>query len=654
MPLFKPGAAAGRPKSAQLGSIRGRISGPIMVDDEFPIRTPGSGIAHLGSPVDLHSSPSASPDEDNQVRNDPLSDQPNGDVLQQSHFDRDTTPSTEPRQASQATAARFSTASHATGNDTPQRKKSTFRSALSKLFGRKKRDTHSRNSGAETPYQAIATPDQHRSQPPARRDSPMEQSEPKRSFSLPVTEYERALRSHSVGPTDMLAIESARNSMLLEPAMLKKRAASSSLIVSPVRRDFDGELIGLTPRPASINGEIHVSNEELQDPNEIGRALSVYESSSQRPRSKSLTGMPALAEAEATSRNRNDEIRYWRESYQPRSLSPTNEDAHESASHKDSVNDATAETPRTVPPSFPLSPEELRFQTPTDSPVLSPQQFAYAAPSLDHAHYSEMSLEERVVALEAHTRKLEKLVSQLFELVSGGAALGRPGNAVPRSPQSLDRSAAQYGTSYSTTLRENAPSSRQSDESFGDAYTYVGSNPAPPIITERMPSNNTSVREATSLPTLPRDFQPSLGADHYTTLKALLDTERVNRQMLEAQVTKLSYRLNRLSRASQTLDSRKRGLYSAFDDDDDDYEGLPSATDGYGSEIFQTPHEEYNAAALQALSGFSPDAAGDNFDNDSDKENQGTAQRKAPRTLSLGQLTLPKSSRIPTDGDVHL
>lgn len=463
----------------------------------------------------------------------------------------------------------------------------------------------------------------------------------------------------------MLAIESARNSMFIEPAMLRKRAASSSLVISPVRKDFDGELIGLTPRPASANGEVHNANEDMQDPNEIGRALSVYESSPQRPRSKSLTGMPALAEAEITNRDRNEEIRYWRESYQPRTLSPTHEHIHESTSPVGNAPDIAAETPRTVPQDFPLSPEEHIFRTPEDSPLLSAQQFTFAPPPMalpreeptEQPQYLDLTLEERVIVLEAHIRKLEKLVSQLFELASGENQTGHPAHAAARFPPPLDRTgnsfAQQYSTLYPTTLREQTTSSRQSDESFGDTYTYIGSNPAPPRMPPRMPSNTTSIREATSLPILPRDLQISLSADHYTTLKALLETERVNREMLEAQVTKLSYRLNRLSRASQTFDPRKRGLYSAFDDDDDDLEPLPTTTDDYGSEVFQTPHEEYNAAALQALS--APPPVG-NFDDDSDKENQGAEKRKAPRTISLGQLTLPKANRMPMDGggDVRL
>jgi hypothetical protein len=47
--MWKATSNAGRPKPSQQSSIRGRISGPIPIpspgDDEFPIRTPGSGIA---------------------------------------------------------------------------------------------------------------------------------------------------------------------------------------------------------------------------------------------------------------------------------------------------------------------------------------------------------------------------------------------------------------------------------------------------------------------------------------------------------------------------------------------------------------------------------------------------------------------------------
>lgn len=445
----------------------------------------------------------------------------------------------------------------------------------------------------------------------------------------------------------MLAIESARNSVQVEPGVMRKRAASSSLILSPGMRDFNGEMIGLTPRPVSAYGEIRAVGTDAQNPDEIGRALSIYEPTAKRRRSKSLSGLPEVSEVQPTARNRSDEIRYWRESFNPHALSPTTETTNDGTSHVDEGTESPPDTPRTAPQSFPFSPGDFPTETLPETPRTLPQPFPYVSEEFNAPAVSEMSLQDRVVALEAHTRKLERLISQLFELVPGiGQYEGAP-RSVPLPPPSV----AAFAPIYQTALPDQLPSSRESDESFGDAYTYVGSIPAPPRVPPMASPNNSTVREATSLPTLPRDAVRTLNSDHYTTFKALLDTERAKRQVLESQVTKLSYRLNRLSRTSHGLDSQKKGMYSAFEDDDDDFEPATAATDEYGSDAFRTPREEYPAAAHQVLESH----GGDDDDFKEDQDATSTAERKkAPRTLSLGQLTIPKPKRIQAETGVSL
>lgn len=170
MPLFKSVSGAGRPRSGQNSSVRGRISGPIMIDDEFPIRQPGAGIAHEGIPVDLSSSqpddspPALSRDAEPEafIGAQAASTQSPGVAAQPSQ----TTSSPYRRDNVRSSTLRYSNISHAhdgTPGSHPNRKKSSFRSALSKLFGRKRKEPGSRESGAETPFFGTESPEHHRS-----------------------------------------------------------------------------------------------------------------------------------------------------------------------------------------------------------------------------------------------------------------------------------------------------------------------------------------------------------------------------------------------------------------------------------------------------------------------------------------------------------
>ncbi|EPE04854.1 hypothetical protein F503_00008 [Ophiostoma piceae UAMH 11346] len=313
----------------------------------------------------------------------------------------------------------------------PHRKKSTLRGALSKLFGRKKMGMsmhgHSQSQnphGYQKTDSYMPTIDDHYGDyekelergPNHRsvRSDPtilsMARGESKRSASLPISEFDRALRSHSVGPEEVVAIESARNSLtadrvasitnmsnfsnlsnLSHVASLdggRRRAATttrvslypSQSLSQPLqaRRRFGNnsaevlggsEWTGLSPRPASAHGRgisrlsshshsnghglsastshatpgpaadlaistshvSHLSSTSMSarhDPSEIGRAITSdgpgldVDTLAQRRRSRSLSGLAEIALGSVQARRRSDEIRYWRESYDPAYQSP--------------------------------------------------------------------------------------------------------------------------------------------------------------------------------------------------------------------------------------------------------------------------------------------------------------------------------------------
>ncbi|KAL5614592.1 hypothetical protein BROUX41_004690 [Berkeleyomyces rouxiae] len=118
----------------------------------------------------------------------------------------------------------------------PERKKSTLRSALGRIFGKKRAKTPQLENSLKLPEGRTVSmapgPTEasrvHQFQPPVR--PAISTPEPKRSISLSVvehdTEHDRALHSHSVGPRDMIAIESARNSANLESTPLQSQLQS--------------------------------------------------------------------------------------------------------------------------------------------------------------------------------------------------------------------------------------------------------------------------------------------------------------------------------------------------------------------------------------------------------------------------------------------
>ncbi|KAI1767541.1 hypothetical protein GGR53DRAFT_518329 [Hypoxylon sp. FL1150] len=643
MGLFRPGTSLGRPKTAQpdqSSSLRGRISNPIpavpQMDDEFPIRNPGSGMAHEGQPDRVESI----------VEERPVSRSENTpSVVARADKLESVTPS-GPSQASNASnsprqqrtlrssTVRYSTVSDSTDVDRPQRKKSTLKSTLGRLFKRKKKSTSSsfipEDQLAESGHSA-----RHENDPNRHFEN-----EPKRSASLPITEYDRALRSHSVGPDDILAINSARNSFQVDPVLLRRRAASSNRILSGRIRDFDGELIGLSPRPASTHGrDNHTSRGD--DPEDIGRAIT-SDSRTHRRRSRSLSQLQDVADSQVhIVRKRSDEIRYWRESYTAPILSPNS-----STVNNDDTVMADADMDVDVDDVTPADPPEQI------SPKTPPQPFNFG-PMIGMKITQAASLEDRIVSLEVHNQKLEKLVSQLFQVVPGVH------NYVPNTPdRAATRSSLAHSTIYTPThsgipetsgYQTSATDmdhssrfsiSRQSNESFGDGNTFIGSVP-PSTVPRPRPTSNATIRGAASLPALLGESVGAFTIDHYTTLKALLDTERDARQVLEDRVTKINRRLDQLSRANHKFEtaSTAYSTVSAFEHDDDD-EPLTAGGDT-DSEAFITPREEESGHGFGA------------FGEELREEEEDGSRKKAARTLSLSQLTL-KRPQVPQQAGVDL
>jgi hypothetical protein len=217
--IWKSTSNAGRPKPGQHSSIRGRISGPIPIpnpgdDDEFPIRTPGSGIAipakddenfefpirKPGSGIattyplpedtsevqdaqvqrqhaqelqppqpqagtsttsvsESHTDTSQNSNANPELPSQPPPEPPSESRSSSGHRATRTSPRVSPPQrrsppvqtTAPANALRYSTVSEAPTSQSrdgapPKRKKSTLRTALGRLFGRKKKSRESQGS----------------------------------------------------------------------------------------------------------------------------------------------------------------------------------------------------------------------------------------------------------------------------------------------------------------------------------------------------------------------------------------------------------------------------------------------------------------------------------------------------------------------------
>lgn len=480
----------------------------------------------------------------------------------------------------------------------PQRKLSTLRSALSKLFGRKKKKgTGPSSSAGDTDRTSSVMPSNHRSDTWGL--SRVNEAEPKRSASLPITEFDRALRSHSIGPNDFSTIENVRNSMHGDsknttPRRRALTITNSRLFGSPAKRNEFGELVGLSPRPVSAHGRSRISGTD-EDPEMIGRAITSdmdagYKS---RRRSRSLSGIDALGAnyahngTTAGGRRRSDEIRYWRESYGPSYLSPMSsthpETEGDHTEYGDLDNDDTGVI--SIDPTQSLAARPVT-NTATDSP---PQPFNFGS----LASMNEMagmkitqaaSLETRVCNVENRADRLERVVEQLCHTVpgfNGGLGISGTGsNQVPRSMLPRPSDFARPPSSYQREARTDHASSKyassrpsvdtdgqtlRSHMSFGEGQAFIGglhppwsaatqpglvpisSSPHTPNAhspSTLRPTSLSTVRGAMSMPAL----SGAAASDAVVAnLAAQLELERAERLAVELQLKKLAERVNVLS-----------------------------------------------------------------------------------------------------------
>jgi hypothetical protein len=484
----------------------------------------------------------------------------------------------------------------------------------------------------------------------------------------------------------------------VEPSPGRRRAAttSSRLFTQPRKADL-GEWAGLSPRPASAHGRgsraLSVSGDD--DPSTIGRAITMDAGvvDQGRRRSRSLSGLHDLENGRQMSRRRSDEIRYWRESYNPGFMSPLSS-GHDGDNHDlDDTGGVSLSVPDSPlvdrPPKTP--PQPFNFGSLASMNEMAGMKITQAA-----------GMETRIGTMEARMYQLERIINQLCHSVPGfkSPLVELPSEAsVPRSvpagfgdqPFAFTSAAppmipAIYqainadlkGAAGSSSRYSSSRHSVDTDShlSFGEGQTYIGSSlhppsssatqaqsiPAPVSISPGLrPTSTSTVRGATSLPALGASAR-----DEQEELLAQLEAERAARQALEAQVRKLSERVNSLSTtmfamlrdpAAKKAKSSERlnaipGLLKKKSTDSDmggrrTPRTIPTAAEALGgaetpSEAFLTPREEGEPTY---------GAFGEELHEEEEEEEEiggldDPKRKKAARTLSLSQLTLKKGMPV--------
>ncbi|KAG4027254.1 hypothetical protein MFRU_031g00040 [Monilinia fructicola] len=664
--------ASGRTNTGS--TVRGRISAPIPIrdDDEFPIRSPGTGIATpLGS---LHSD-----GIEKVMRGSAISGHSalaHGDIGMGSYIEPSRRtgstpiPSNRPSyNAPSRLTEDFSVhgCSSPVGRASesiiskPARKQSTFKGVLSKIFGKKRKDASHKRQVID----ALQSEQHHRSDPTALSRNPVNAAtSPKRSTSMPINEFNRALRSHSPFVDSSLK---ENNDTERDPTRISTQTQSTTTrtrvttgrLYTPDKTPGYADWTGLSPRPASAQAKGSKALSDEDGSGSIGMAITSGSHPNRRSRSLGQLREAARVAGE-TTRCRSDEIRHWRASYDPGPLSPL------------SSNKAEADEPMSVDDPESPRPIESRDQ-------LQPFNFGNLSGLTGMKITQAADLATRVDHIESRLSEMEKTVCQIHRQLNGNGdnvTLRDPPKGGQRDRSSSARRpptdnseltlpvlprhrhwhefGAQNRLSSNNNINRPTSSSHNSyhpdfDETVPTPYATTTDDRvhlSSSHTTGRPLSTSTTIRGLpSSSPTIQKDAH--LTIEHYTNLTNMFLAEQSARQHLENIVLTLQQRIasypSIASTSYPTPDSVAGGRpildttsstkstseLFGIDSDDDAYVATP--------DVFQTPKEELG---------------GPTFGDEVFGAGKGTRDRNTrlsvdtgkgdERTLSLSQITLKR------------
>lgn len=460
------------------------------------------------------------------------------------------------------------------------------------------------------------------------KDSSLSQ---KRSASLPINEFNRALRSHSVGPESVLQRSENEEEQNNQPLQADeqtrpRRAPASSRVFSLSRGPALSDFTGLSPRPVSSHARAsQVATDG--DAEHIGYA--VTKGSHPNRRSRSLGQLRDAVAANNVSRRRSDEIKYWRESYDPGALSPM------------SSNKADADEP--------LS---LEHPEPSVQPQEQPQPFNFgplgemAGMKITEA----ASFDTRVSRLEEMMIGMEKMFYQFQHRTHmGHLQLRDPPKRTSRNGR--DPSLADFKDQPHQTFAidnnqggSSLGSSRPSTTSTSNSHHPTFDEASSPSLSSAPPSSASDNSRPLSTSKTIRGYPPSspittnTGSStiyQITNLTNMILAEQAARQNLEVQIQIMQQQLaamksNRKAPSYSTpgpeqmrnsSDSQHVEHFSSFyPDDSSDEEGR------YSNENFLTPKEEPVSLSSEEEHFVEGDV------------------KMPPRTLSLSQMTMKRTN----------
>ncbi|KAG5937356.1 hypothetical protein E4U59_004410 [Claviceps monticola] len=485
-----------------------------------------------------------------------------------------------------------------------QRKKSVIRSALGRLFGRRNKALRPRNgiaihlpSGRTDSTEPDGGPsNQHSSDPYGQRPPTCHSAlDSKRSFSMPITEYDRALRSHSIGPEDVMAIQSARNSLSADFRLSEKCTS----LLDPATHHHESNrwtcgsrLAGLSPRPASSHGR--TSKEDANDdPNEIGRAI-FNDAQGLKRRSRSLIFTPCSdvtltpSPSRGKARRRSAEIRYWRDGYAAPLISPVADKEYmqlpmqgtgkletqlETELEQEFEPEERPLRPQLLPEPQPVrilgsssSPKE-RSVTPPRPTTMSHREEeeeretdrskspARSVDSTSPGWAGPSAYERKASDLETRTRRLESIVLQLGNSLSvlrqqsierrlsGSRQLhGQNNNREIHSMLLQSSDMSFVGQGRHSVNRLSTCHSNTSKTTFGELGEVT---PRATILSPMVPSHQRQRHAAENT----RPLSENITSEQYANLLALLESERLARGELEAQVRSLGDQMHLMSKS---------------------------------------------------------------------------------------------------------
>lgn len=660
----EPQSTARRSKTATTTSLRGRISGPIPIpgplDPDFekynqnassnpdidnlaPMSTETKDLAYP-TPREPSSNrrqrsatpPTVSDYHAQDVQGAQVSQ--NGQHPTGGGISLSTTNSTGHRKNNQSRNVRYSTFSvdsSSPNKNKPLRKTSTLRGAIGKLFGRKKKGvSQAPTSGSASTRQ---TPEEGNASAPETSRG-VEQN---RSTSSPYGEYRGTIRSNTASPRGRRTEEGVGKSLEteLDNNFSRRRTGTHSY---RGRQAEVGEMGGLTPRPASIPGRLSKLNQRDENPEEIGRALTsdFTNVGGLKRRSRSLSALVGLGNVFGDGQDtRTTEIRYWRASIDPEYKSPISsshvedQDVGTSPEKDDPVQEKTPSAP---------APEPFVFPNLSALPEGSNSYFL-GSDINDVKNMSGMkitplaSMGARIESMEKRMLRLETVVTQLCNRVP----LLEPGQNSNSKESPLNVSG---NLQYRDVLSDKGQSEHDqpSYESSSSRSSLYRNRKYGDLSSQDDKANRVStatIRGTASLPSLSRDTPKTFTVDHYTTIMALLETERSARLALETKVRGLSHQVSLLAKRTENtsasgLGNSKPSFSSAFDHDDSEDEiSVRGARTSLGPGNLGTiPGGGARDDSEDQTS--SPTSYG--ADTDADDV---AARKMAGRTMSLSQLT---------------